>query len=204
MWAYDPSVADVRFNLAEAKQLLAADGWQPGSDGVLRKNGQPFEVLLAADVSATHRSESILIQAALRRVGIDVAVKYYPESLLYAPAAMGGIMHGGKFDMMLTPWYSGVDPDNSSQFTCANVPPHGYNDEHYCVAAMDAAQEIALTHYLVAERKPAYATIEGLLARDNPELFFWWVRQLEPISVDFKGFAPNPVTESWNAWQWSI
>jgi len=27
---------------------------------------------------------------------------------------------------------------------------------------------------------------------------------MEPISVDFKGFDPNPVVESWNAWQWSI
>jgi ABC-type transport system substrate-binding protein len=113
-------------------------------------------------------------------------------------------MHSGKFDMLLTPWYSGIDPDNSSQFTCANVPPHGYNDTHYCEREMDAAQQIALTHYSRAERKPAYATIESLLARDNPEVFFWWQRQLEPISVDFKGFTPNPVTESWNAWQWSI
>jgi peptide/nickel transport system substrate-binding protein len=204
MWAYDRHVADVRFNLDESKRLLAADGWQAGPDGILRKNGEPFEVTLAADVDATHRSESILIQSALRRIGIDVSVKYYPESLLYAPSAMGGIMHGGKFDMLLTPWYSGIDPDNSSQFTCANIPPHGYNDMHYCSSAMDAAQVSALTRYPQAERKPAYATIEGLLARDNPEIFFWWQRQLEPISVDFKGFAPNPVTESWNAWQWSI
>jgi len=27
---------------------------------------------------------------------------------------------------------------------------------------------------------------------------------MEPISVDFKGFDPNPVVESWNAWQWTI
>jgi peptide/nickel transport system substrate-binding protein len=204
MWAYDKTVPIVKYDPAESKRLLAAAGWQPGSDGVLRKDGQPFELLLAADVGATHRSESILLQAALRRVGIDVEVKYYPESLLYAPAGAGGIMHSGKFDMLLTPWYSGIDPDNSSQFTCANVPPHGYNDTHYCEREMDAAQQIALTHYSRAERKPAYATIESLLARDNPEVFFWWQRQLEPISVDFKGFTPNPVTESWNAWQWSI
>jgi hypothetical protein len=42
------------------------------------------------------------------------------------------------------------------------------------------------------------------MARDNPQIFFWWTRQMEPVSVDFKGFDPNPVTESWNAWQWSI
>jgi hypothetical protein len=35
-------------------------------------------------------------------------------------------------------------------------------------------------------------------------LFFWWQRQQEAISVDFHGFAPNPVNEAWNAWRWSI
>ncbi len=35
-------------------------------------------------------------------------------------------------------------------------------------------------------------------------IFLYWLRQMEPISVDFHGFDPNPVVESWNAWQWSI
>ena len=38
---------------------------------------------------------------------------------------MGGIQHGGKFDLLAYGWYAGVDPDNSSQLTCDNFPPHG-------------------------------------------------------------------------------
>jgi hypothetical protein len=34
--------------------------------------------------------------------------------------------------------------------------------------------------------------------------YLWWPRQLQPISVDFKGFDPNPVNEAWNCWEWSI
>ena len=48
-----------------------------------------------------------MIQAALRRIGIAVEVKYYPLDLLYAPQAMGGIQHGGKFDMLVYGWYAG-------------------------------------------------------------------------------------------------
>jgi len=40
--------------------------------------------------------------------------------------------------------------------------------------------------------------------RDNPSIFVYWLRQMEPISVDFRGFDPNPVVESWNAWEWSV
>jgi peptide/nickel transport system substrate-binding protein len=204
MWAFDPSVRSVPFDLARARQLLAQAGWLAGPDGIVRKAGQPLELLLVTDnASATHRSESILIQAALKRIGIAVDVKYYPLDLLYAPQAMGGIQHGGKFDMLAYGWYAGIDPDNSSELTCNNFPPHGYNDPRYCSAAMDAAQQMALSHYDRATRRPAYSKIEHLLARDNPILFFWWQRQQEAISVDFHGFDPNPVIESWDAWRWS-
>jgi peptide/nickel transport system substrate-binding protein len=205
MWAFDPAVRSVPFNPVAAKALLAQAGWIAGADGIARKQGRPLELMLATNSTlATERSDSLLIQAALRRIGIAVGVKYYPPDILYAPQGMGGIQHGGKFDLLAYGWYAGVDPDNSSQMTCDNFPPHGYNDPHYCSAAMDAAQSIALTHYDRATRKRAYSTIEHLLSVDNPTIYFWWQRQQEAISVDFHGFTPNPVIESWNAWQWSI
>ena len=205
MWAFDRSVKSVPFDPDRAKKLLAAAGWIAGSDGAVRKDGRPLELELATEsADATKRSLSLLIQAALRRVGISTIVKTYPIDILYAPQGMGGIQHGGKFDMLLYGWYAGVDPDNSSQLTCNNFPPHGYNDPHYCSAAMDAAQAIALSHYDLATRKRAYSRIEQLLATDNPIIYFWWQRQQEAISVNFHGFDPNPVVESWNAWQWRI
>ncbi len=205
MWAFDPSVRSVPFDPSYAKSLLARAGWVAGADGIVRKQGRPMELMLATDTAtATHRSESLLIQAALRRIGILVGVKYYPFDILYAPQAMGGIQHGGKFDLLAYTWYAGIDPDNSSQLTCNNFPPHGYNDPRYCSAAMDAAQADALTNYDRATRKRAYSKVERLLSIDNPILFFWWQRQQEAISDDFHGFDPNPVVESWDAWRWTI
>lgn len=205
IWAFDPAVEPVPFDPATATALLRRAGWIPGADGLVRKNGRTMQLLLTTDTeTATHRSESLLIQAALRKIGIDVSVKYYPEDILYAPQAMGGVQHGGKFDLLVYGWFAGIDPDNSSELTCNNFPPHGYNDPRYCNPAMDAAQAVALSHYDRATRKAAYSKIERLLSVDNPILFFWWQRQQEALSVDFRGFDPNPVVESWNAWQWSI
>ena len=205
IWAFDPSVRSQRFDPTVAKKLLEDAGWVADGDGMVRKSGRPLELLLAtAAESATDRSASLLVQAALRKIGIAVSVKYFPLDILYAPQGMGGIQHGGKFDLLMYDWYAGIDPDDSSELTCNNFPPHGYNDPRYCTRAMDAAQAIALTHYDRATRKRAYATIERLLSIDNPIVYFWWQRQQEAISVDFHGFAPNPVIESWNAWQWTI
>lgn len=203
MWAFDPSVKSEPFDPAKAKALLASAGWVADRNGIAHNNGRPLELVLAASsASATDRSASLLVQAELRQIGIAVSVKYYPVDILYAPQGMGGIQHGGKFDLLMYGWYAGIDPDDSSELTCNNFPPHGYNDPRYCSRAMDAAQSIALRKYGRATRKRAYATVESLLAKDNPMVFFWWQRQQEAISVDFHGFASNPVVESWNAWQW--
>jgi peptide/nickel transport system substrate-binding protein len=205
IWAFDPLVKAVRYDPALAVKLLSRAGWVAGADGIVRKAARPMQLVLATDSqTALHRSESVLVQAALRRIGIDVEVKYYPVAVLYAPQGMGGIAHGGKFDLLLYPWVAGIDPDDSSQFTCDNMPPHGYNDSRYCSSAMDVAQALALSRYDRASRKLAYTRIERRLSIDNPLVFFWWQRLQQAISVDFHGFAPNPATESWNAWQWSI
>jgi len=205
MWAFDPNVKSYPYDLTTGKRLLAQAGYVPGPDGVVRKNGRPLELLLVTDTAtATHRQASLLVQEALRRIGIAVSVKYYPIDLLYATASLGGIMQSGKFDVMLIPWYSGIDPDDSSQFACANMPPGGYNTAHYCNPDMEAAQHDALSTYDQALRAVAYSRIQRLLSRDNPVIFFWWNRQQEAISADFRGFDPNPVVESWNAWKWSI
>lgn len=194
IWGFNPKVKAVPYDPAKARALLSAAGVKT-----------PLSVVLVTDTaSVTHKREAVQIQAMLHDIGVQVEVKTYPGDLLYAPAASGGIVHGGNFDIALWPWYAGIDPDNSSQFSCANMPPHGYNDARYCSPQMEALQNVALTRYEQPVRADAYRRIEALLARDNPILFFWWQRQQEAVSDGFKNFEPNPAVESWNAWQWSL
>lgn len=205
MWAFDPSVKSYPHDPAKARELLRNDGWVPGPDGIARKNGQPLILVTVSNNSnATRRQGVVELQQMLRQIGINMEIKYYPGEQLFAPAGMGGILQLGKFDLSWAGWYAGVDPDDSSQMMCENVPPGGYNYARYCNQDMQRAQTTALNEYGQTERKAAYSKIQQLTARDNPYIFFWWTRQMEPISVDFKGFDPNPVIESWNAWQWSI
>jgi peptide/nickel transport system substrate-binding protein len=205
MWAYNKNVTVNPYDPAKAKQLLAAAGYTAGANGMLSKNGQPLSLLLVSNVSnATRKKAAVLMQQMLHQIGVDVEIKFYDGATLFAPAGNGGILQGGKFDLGLSGWFAGVDPDNSSNYMSKNIPPGGYNYTRYRSPAMDAAEEQAMTHYDKPTRTKAYATIEELLATDNPQIFFWWDRQMQAVSVDFKGFDPNPVTESWNAYTWSI
>jgi len=205
MWAFNPSVRSYPHDPAMARRLLREAGWTPGPDGVMRKDGQRLTLVTVSNNSnVTRRRLSVEIQAMLKEVGIDSEIKYYPGDVLFAPAGMGGILQLGKFDLSVAGWYAGIDPEDSTQLMCENVPPGGYNYSRYCSRQMQRLQEIALTHYDRPTRQSAYFAIQDLLAKDNPIIFLYWLRQMEPISVDFKGFDPNPVVESWNAWQWTI
>jgi peptide/nickel transport system substrate-binding protein len=205
MWAFNPTVHSYPHDTAMARELLREAGWRLGPDGIMRKNGVALDLVLVTNNSnATRRQAALELQEMLREAGIGVEIKYYPGDVMFAPAGMGGILQLGKFDLALNGWYAGIDPDDSSQYTCQNVPPGGYNYSRFCNPEMEQAQNAALTHYSRGERVAAYFQVQRILAHENPEVFFWWRRQMEPISIDFRGFDPNPVVESWNAWQWSI
>jgi peptide/nickel transport system substrate-binding protein len=205
MWAHYPNVTRYPQDPARSRALLRAAGWTPGPDGFMQKAGRRLSLQLVYNTSnATRRRGVVLVQAMLRQIGIDTEVKPFIASLLFAPYGLGGILQTGRYDLAWSGWVAGIDPDNSSQFLCSALPPNGNNTTFYCNPAMDAAQQQALENFDIPTRKQAYATIEGLLSRDLPQIPLWWPRQIQPINPDFAGFTPNPVTESWNAYQWEI
>jgi peptide/nickel transport system substrate-binding protein len=208
-WSYTPDVAKYPTSAQKAKALLAEVGFTPGPDGIMRKNGQPLSVVLSYNVeNTTRRNVAVQVQAMLRAVGIDAQIKTYPANLLFATYGQGGVLTNGRYDLNISGWIAGQDPDDHSEFACDQIPrpghPDGVNYTRYCSKAMDALQTSALASYDEAARKPAYAQIQQLLAADLPIVYIWFPRQLQPISRDFKGFAPNPVNEAWNAYEWEI
>jgi len=138
-----------------------------------------------------------------RALGIDLEIKSYPFATLYATAANGGIYQGGKFDLAVWSWVSGADPDNASQWTCASIPPAGNNITRYCSKDMDAAQMQALSTFDRSVRKRAYSTIERLLVRDVPEAFLYYRPLAYAYVPSLSAFAPNGISEGWNAQEWS-
>ena len=209
MWAYEPGVQRYPHDVAKARELLQSAGWVPGSDGIMRKNGQPLSLQIAYNVeNATRRNVAVQVQAMAKEAGIDVEVKSYPTNIFFATYGQGGILTNGKFDLSVSGWIAGIDPDDHSLYESGEIPrpshPDGTNYSRYDNPEMDAAQRTALGTYDLATRKKAYSTIQKLLARDLPENYIWFPRQLQPISPNFKNFAPNPVNEAWNAYQWEI
>jgi peptide/nickel transport system substrate-binding protein len=204
MWAYVGGKT-YPYDPAKAKALLAADGWTPGPGGILRKDGKRLSLVLSTNTSnVTRRTAVVQIQSYLKAIGIDASVKSYLGVQMFAPLGLGGILASGKFDLNVSGWIAGLDPDDSVLYMCRSFPPNGNNYSHICSQQLDAAENVALTHYDIPTRKKAYAAVQQILFEQMPDDYLWWPRQLQPISVDFKGFDPNPVNEAWNCWEWSI
>jgi peptide/nickel transport system substrate-binding protein len=196
LWAADPSLRNLPYDPAAARRALAALGYTPAKPLALD--------LVFEQTQAVNRALGVQLQAALQAVGVIVHTRTQLSSTIFGGYQAGGTLARGKYDLAIYQWYAGIDPDDSSQFTCANRPPNGYNQSFYCSPAMDAAQAQALASYDVAVRKPAYAKIEALLVRDAPIDFLWWPRNIQALNPDLHGFDPNPAVETWDIATWSI
>lgn len=203
-WAYDASLQPVPYDVRDAGALLDAAGWRMGADGYRAKAGKRLALqIVYGQGSDIARTVTVQLQQMYRAIGVDLELKSYPYSMLYASAAAGGIYLGGKFDLGFYSWVSGSDPDNSAQWTCAARAPLGNKVTHYCSAEMDAAQTAALSTFDRAQRKRAYSRIEALLLRDVPAAFMYYRPLAYAHIPSLAGFTPNGISEGWNAQEWS-
>ena len=196
LWAYDGELRPTPYDPEKAKALLAQAGYGPAHRLTLD--------MFYEQSAALNKALSIQIQSSLAEMGVDVRVHSQLSSIIYGGYGAGGTLSRGHYDVALYNWIAGIDPDDSAQFMCANIPPGGFDQSYFCNNAMDAAQEAALATYSQSARKAAYARIERVLEREVPLDFLWWPKQIQAVNPDLRGFDPNPVVETWNAWQWSI
>jgi peptide/nickel transport system substrate-binding protein len=145
------------------------------------------------------------VQRAWRDVGIEADIKNYVSSQFFSSYGAGGILQTGKFDVAFFSWYNGVDPDDSAEFMCDQMPPAGENVYHLCDHALDAAERIAVTNNDLVVRKRAYDVIQRRLVADEPLILTWFARRIDVVNPDLRNFKPaHAVTDFWNSWEWQI
>ena len=98
--AFDKRVPTTPVDIAAGKRLLAADGWRPGPDGILRKGNLRLALVFASSTGTPDVDETIeLIRGWWKQLGVELDVKRYPSPLYFAPFSEGGIVYAGKFTL---------------------------------------------------------------------------------------------------------
>jgi peptide/nickel transport system substrate-binding protein len=206
IWAYDRAAyPDVAYDPARARALLDAAGWKPGPDGVRRKDGRPLDVLFI--IQAATPGDAIIANAVTQyehAVGASVTLKAYNVTQFVAPANQGGPVYGGKFQLALYPFVNGDDPDTTDQFSCATVPPRGYNKSRICDPRLDALLAEGQRTYDLARRRAIYARVQRLLHEEMPIALLYQRPELDTFSTRLRGQTTSLSTAWWNAGAWSL
>jgi peptide/nickel transport system substrate-binding protein len=195
LWHFDP---------AAARQLLAAAGWMPGPGGIRRKNGASLELVIS---SGTNRPASeaaeVQIQQQLHAVGIDLRIKNYPVSYLFAPS---GPLYGGTYDLSWSVDTNGPEPDNSGYWSARFIPPHGANTSFIDDPVLTQTSEAALATFDHAKRKALYQREEERIHELVPTVALYWERSTVAYNSDLRNYVPAEydMAAMWNSYAWDI
>jgi len=80
---------EIHFDLAQAKAIMAQEGWKKGSDGILRKDGKKLSLSLWSKSESSERKTAVVIQAQLSKLGVDVKVEQFDPSSIKAEFKKG-------------------------------------------------------------------------------------------------------------------
>ncbi len=192
-WAYDASIRSLRYDPDGAKRLI---------------RGRSVDLTLAIAPQIVNGSALVaaVLQEDLRRIGVRATIKQYPSGMFYGPAAQGGVLAGGRFQLAYDAWWVlGSDPDDFWNFGCDQMPPAGINYSFWCDPTADAAGKSALATVDRSRRKADYATIQHAIVRDLPTFTLWQVRIPNAFQTYVRGIAPAPFGSTfWNAWSWRL
>jgi peptide/nickel transport system substrate-binding protein len=198
-WAFDASVREPQYDPPAADKLLDAAGWRRGSDGMRTKTGAMLTlVYVQFKETATGMRVATMVQAELRKRGIDVEMKTVSNAQLFLPRT--GVLASGNFDLAYVPFTMGSDPDDSSILGCG--APSNYM--RYCNRGVEALETAALASPSRSARKSLYSWIERVVAGDVPIVYLFDANYIYAYRRALAGFYPNAFLPTWNAFNWRL
>ncbi len=193
------------YDTARAKQLLDAAGWvDRNGDGIREdRQGRPFRFTLLSSDSPQNRAVAEVVQAMLRRVGVDAEARVLEFQTLLA-------QHKARdFDAVLSTWIM----DN---FQVASAPtalflsryadvPRSANRSAYANPVADSLIAAGAAATDPGEARAAWRRLTEVLQHDQPFTFLYWFdelagsrRTVQGVSMDTRGELSS-IARWWSA-----
>jgi peptide/nickel transport system substrate-binding protein len=201
-WAA-PTIPQWNHDITDAKRQLDAAAFLPGPDGIRMRGNVPLRLTISTGTNrpANDRAE-VQIQQDLRAVGIDLRIKNYPTTLLFA---QNGPLYGGTYDLEWSVDTNGPDPDNQALWGGEFIPPHGANTSFYKDPIITKVANLAVRTFDRSERKRLYQIEEERIHELALAIFFYWEISHNAYNSDLRNYKPAQyITDNWNSWEWEI
>ncbi len=215
-WAYSADgLNPYDFDPARAQQLIEADGWRKGADGVYARDGQrlAFEIVTNSGNSA----REALLQVATeqyRQIGVNVtprteSFEALVDRLQKSRDATYGDQGGHDFDAVILGWSLNPDPDPYAFWHSSQIGSGGFNFVGYKNAAVDQALDDGRSRCGVNERKDAYRRVNTQLNEDQPYNFGVASKTILAYARSIQGVDQGPWPNRdtgvlWNIEKWAI
>ena len=200
-WAA-PTVPFYPHDLTGARRLLDDAGFRTGASGTRARGTLPLALTISASNKPGNEQAEVQMQQELRAVGIELTIKNYPASLLFA---QNGPLYGGTYDLEWSIDTNAPDPDNQGSWSGDFVPPKGANTSFLRDSIITETSDAAIRTFDRAKRKALYQREESRIHELVPTVFFYWQMQVAAYDDDLHGYRPAEyITDNWNSWEWSI
>jgi peptide/nickel transport system substrate-binding protein len=199
LWAFDPEIAALPFDPAQARALLAEHGYRDtDGDGVLDRDGKPLRVELVVNDAQNRVDVVTIVQAQLKRIGVAVTLRVlefgaYQERVLAAD-----------FDGAFVEWKVQTRVDLTSMFHSDSRRPKGFNFGAYSNPAVDRLIEEALATPDMAAAKERWAEVQRLIYDDQPYTFIAVPMEITAVADRFCNLRPSVISFFANLPAWRV
>ena len=193
---YDPTAANT---------LLDQAGYTKGSDGVRSKNGQRLEFKYSTTANNPWRAaDETILQQNFATIGVKIDIQNYSADTYF-----GSVLPNGKFDIgeFENSWT--YDADDSSAFSCNQVPSAannfgGGNYTRYCNKQLDALFQKELSVGDPNQRQQVFNQIHQIYLTDFPFITLYGPTDIAVAKNTVHNYLPGPegASETVNVWQW--
>jgi peptide/nickel transport system substrate-binding protein len=200
-WAYNDQVKIYNYDPAKARELLKQVGLtDTNNDGVLEKDGKPFEFeILTNQGNETRQKCAEIIQRQLKEVGISVKIRIVEWS-----AFVTDFINKRRFDAVILGWTIPLDPDAYDVWHSSKTSPEELNFVSYKNHEADEMLEKGRSTFNQAERKKYYDRFQEILVEDQPYTFLYVPEELIIISNRIRGVEPAPIGIGHNFIKWYV
>jgi peptide/nickel transport system substrate-binding protein len=193
--SYRPNWNIYRYRPEESRRLFEQAGCRSGLDTIYVCDGRRLELGLVTTAGARLRERTIkLIQAQLRRAGVEVELSYTQAAALFTQ-----LLPSGSFDLAAFSWFG--DQDGGARvglFVCDGFQ----NYSGYCQRL--TTRELAQTDRILEsdERSRVLNRADRLLAKDVPVIPLYQVPNVLAYRTTIRNVVRSPENLFWNVEDW--
>jgi peptide/nickel transport system substrate-binding protein len=199
-WFFNPEAPRFDHDPEKARALLAEAGWRPNGQGILEREGRPFEFTILTNQGNDIRVKTAeIIQRRLREIGILVKIRTVEWA-----AFIKEFIDKGRFEAVLLGWNTGLDPDQYDIWHSSKTRPGELNFIHYKNPQVDALLEEGRHTFDREKRRRAYFKLQEIIAEDQPYTFLFVPDALPAIHKRFRGIKPAAAGIDYNFPKWYV